>query len=204
MTPVTLSEKKPLLVIAGRSNTGKSSLCRLLAPRSATRLIKVGKYPGVTRGPLEIDNGKYTIVDLPGFGYMAHASKKFQDSVKDKIISFIENRHAEIFLAIEVINIEVFRIAFDKHMNASVPFDKELFEFLQGFKIPTVVLANKMDKLRKQAADAEFDYLMRVMEFSRFPGFPRANVLPFSTKDGTGATTLLGLIDTHLARFTRT
>jgi GTP-binding protein EngB required for normal cell division len=198
---VALSSKKPLLAIIGRSNTGKSSLCRMLAPKSAAKQIKVGKYPGVTRGPREIDNGEYTIVDLPGFGYMMHASKTFQGEVQDKIISFIENRHKEIFLAIEVVNIEMFRIAFDKHKETSVPFDKELFEFLQEFKIPTIVLANKIDKLRKQAAEAELEYLKQVMAFSRFPTYPPANTIPFSTKEGTGYDLLQAKITAYLREF---
>ncbi len=203
MNRVALSIKKPLLVIIGRSNTGKSSLCRMLAPKSAAKLIKVGKYPGVTRGPREIDNEAYTIVDLPGFGYMVHASKEFQGKVQDKIISFIENRHKEIFLAVEVINIEMFRIAFDKHVETSVPFDKELFGFLQEFKIPVIVIANKIDKLRKQAAEDEVEYLKQAMEFSRFPAFPPTNVIPFSTKEGTGSEELLGKIEGYLQDFTR-
>ncbi len=193
--------KKPLLAILGRSNTGKSSLCRMLAPKSAARMIKVGKYPGVTRGLREIENGEYTIVDLPGFGYMMHASRKFQGEVQDKIISFIEKRHQEIFLAIEVVNIEMFRIAFDKHNETSVPFDKELFDFLQEFEIPTIVLANKIDKLRKQAAEAELEYLKQAMAFSTFPAFPPTNVIPFSTKEGTGAEVLLEKIKNYFQEF---
>jgi GTP-binding protein EngB required for normal cell division len=201
---VAISSKKPLLVIIGRSNTGKSSLCRLLAPKAAAKLIKVGKNPGVTRGPKEIDNGEYTIVDLPGFGYMLHASKEFQGKVQDRIISFIENRHQDIFLAIEVINIEMFRIAFDKHKDSSVPFDKELFEFLQEFKVPTVVIANKIDKLRSQAAEAEVEYLKQAMAFSSARAFPPTNVIPFSTKEGTGSEALLEKIGRYLKEFTST
>ncbi|MEX2679975.1 MAG: GTPase [Candidatus Sigynarchaeota archaeon] len=197
---MALSTRKPLLVIIGRSNTGKSSLCRLLAPRALGKKIKVGKQPGVTKGPREIDNGEYTIVDLPGFGYMAHASKKFQSEVQDKIISFIENRHHEVFLAIEVINIETFRIVFDKHSD-SVPFDKELFDFLQEFKIPTVVLANKVDKLRKQAIDAELEYVKEALNLSAIPSFPPGNLLTFSAKHGTNAEILKTMIASYLEVF---
>jgi len=197
---VALSTRKPLLAIIGRSNTGKSSLCRLLAPKALGKKIKVGKQPGVTKGLHEIDNGEYTIVDLPGFGYMAHASRKFQGEVQDKIISFIENRHQEMFLAIEVVNIETFRTAFDKHAD-SIPFDKELFDFLQGFKIPTVVLANKIDKLRMQTVEAELDYIKEALKLSSNPSFPQSNLLPFSAKVGTGADTLKTMIAAHLKAF---
>ncbi|MBN2150971.1 MAG: 50S ribosome-binding GTPase [Candidatus Lokiarchaeota archaeon] len=200
---MSLSTKKPLLAVIGRSNTGKSSLCRLLAPRSAARLIKVGKKPGVTRGPREIDNGDYTIVDLPGFGYMAHASKKFQGDVQDRIIGFIEERHREVFLAIEVLNIEAFRTAFDKHKDASIPFDKELFDFLQEFEIPTVVLANKADKLRENAVDAEMAYVTEALGLRGLPSFPPGNLLPFSAKEGAGVAVLKEKIRTYLEAFTR-
>nr|MDO8110053.1 GTPase [Candidatus Sigynarchaeota archaeon] len=179
------AKKKPLLAVLGRSNTGKSSLCRMLAPQ-AMKAIKVGKYPGVTKGLKEIDNEDYILVDLPGFGYMMHVSKQFRDEVQDKIIKFIEQRHREIFIAIEVINIEMFRIVFDKYKDTSVPFDKELFEFLQQFKVPTVILANKIDKLRKQEGETEFAYLKEVMDIKRYPGIPPGNIIAFSAKTGLG------------------
>ena len=179
------ARKKPVLAVLGRSNTGKSSLCRLLAPQ-AWKAIKVGKYPGVTKGLREVDNDEYTLIDLPGFGYMMHVSKKFQDETQDKIISFIEHRHKDIFLAIQVINLEVFRTAFDKYKDISVPFDKELFDFLQQFKIPTIIIANKVDKLRKQEAEAEFAYLKEVMNVKRYSGFPAGNIMQFSAKTELG------------------
>ena len=191
---------KPFLAVLGRSNTGKSSLCRLLAPR-AWKTIKVGKNPGSTKGLIQVDNDDYTLVDLPGFGYMMHVSKKFQDDTQDKIISFIEDKHAQIFLAIEVINIEMFRIAFDKYKDTSVPFDKELFEFLLEHEVPVIVLGNKIDKLRKQEAETEFEYLKKALDAQQHPGFPDDNVMRFSTKTGLGFDVLKEKIAKYLDDF---
>jgi len=193
---------KPLLAVLGRSNTGKSSLCRLLAPQ-AWKSIKVGKNPGSTKGLIEVDNDDYTIVDLPGFGYMMHVSRKFQGETQDKIISFIERRHQHIFLAIEVINIEMFRIAFDKYKESSVPFDKELFEFLLEHEVPLIVLANKIDKLRKQEAETEFTYLKTALDLDQHPGYPPENVMRFSAKTGLGFDVLKERIANYLENFPR-
>ena len=191
---------KPYLAVLGRSNTGKSSLCRMLAPR-AWKSIKVGKNPGSTKGLIQVENEDYTLVDLPGFGFMMHVSRKFRDETQDKIISFIEEKHKQIFLAIEVINIEMFRIAFDKYKDISVPFDKELFEFLLQFNVPVIVLANKIDKLRKQEAEAEFTYLQTALDLKSQPGFPEDNVMRFSAKTGLGFDTVKERIANYLASF---
>ncbi|HME53462.1 MAG TPA: GTPase [Candidatus Lokiarchaeia archaeon] len=193
-------KSKPVLAVLGRSNTGKSSLCRMLAPQ-AWKTIKVGKNPGSTKGLIEVDNDDYTLVDLPGFGYMMHVSKKFRDETQDKIISFIEQQHEQIFLAIEVINIEMFRIAFDKYKDISVPFDKELFEFLLEYDIPVIVLANKIDKLRKQEAETEFTYLKSALDLQQHLGYPEENVMKFSAKTGLGFDTLKEQIMNYLESF---
>lgn len=191
---------KPLLAVLGRSNTGKSSLCRLLAPR-AWKSIKVGKNPGSTKGLIQVDNDDYTLVDLPGFGYMMHVSKAFQGETQDKIISFIEEKHKQIFLAIEVINIEMFRTAFDKYKESSVPFDKELFEFILKNGIPVIVIANKIDKLRKKEAEEEFAYLKSALELKRYPDYPEENVMKFSAKTELGFDALKEKISKYLERF---
>jgi GTP-binding protein EngB required for normal cell division len=190
----------PYLAVLGRSNTGKSSLCRMLAPQ-AWKSIKVGKNPGSTKGLIQVDNDDYNLVDLPGFGFMMHVSRKFQDETQDKIISFIEDKHKQIFLAIEVINIEMFRIAFDKYKDISVPFDKELFEFLLEHKVPVIVLANKIDKLRKQEAENEFTYLQSALDVKNQPGFPEANIMRFSAKTGLGFDILKERIANYLEQF---
>ncbi len=54
---------KPMIVFAGRSNVGKSSIIRALTGKK----VRIGKKPGSTRWEMMIDFGPITIVDIPGF-----------------------------------------------------------------------------------------------------------------------------------------
>lgn len=66
----------PTVAIAGHSNVGKSSLLNALFGRKG--LVKTSKNPGCTRllNLFKVD-GRFLVVDLPGYGY-ARASKKEQ------------------------------------------------------------------------------------------------------------------------------
>ncbi|MHA1680522.1 MAG: GTPase [Promethearchaeota archaeon] len=195
-----IPEKKPVLAILGRSNTGKSSLCRLLAPMYK-RQIKVGKAPGVTRNLLILEKEEYTIIDLPGFGYMKSVSRAAEERVKDKIIRFVEEQHSRIFLAIHVINLQVFKMIFKKYEHSSVPFDKELVEFVKEFSIPLVILANKIDKMKKSKVQEDVSYLMDKIQPGRFEGMTRDDIIPFSTRTKAGLDILEGKISSHLTTY---
>ncbi|WP_320175639.1 ribosome biogenesis GTP-binding protein YihA/YsxC [Maridesulfovibrio sp.] len=64
----------PQIILAGRSNVGKSSLINCLASRKS--LAKISSTPGKTRSLnyYEVSPHGYYIVDLPGYGY-ARCSK---------------------------------------------------------------------------------------------------------------------------------
>ncbi|MHA1792258.1 MAG: GTPase [Promethearchaeota archaeon] len=192
----------PFLVIIGRSNTGKSSLCRLLFPAKRYEL-RVGKSPGVTRRPVIIRGHDFTLADLPGFGYMKHSSKKLENQVKDEIISFLEDNRGEIFLALHVINIVSFRRINEKYKDVSVPFDKELESFLDELMIPSALIVNKMDKLKAREKKDELKYLKDEFTFLSGPGadFRLKAIIPFSTKTRSGLDRVRDLIDDCLEEY---
>ena len=72
------NSKRPLVVLAGRSNVGKSSLIRALTGKR----VRIGKRPGSTRWELKIDLGPVTLLDIPGFGHMSKQSKTAIDEMK--------------------------------------------------------------------------------------------------------------------------
>ena len=64
-----LVPEKPMLVVCGKSNSGKSTLINLLAGQK--RLAKTSADPGRTRLVNYFDFGAFLLADLPGYGYAA-------------------------------------------------------------------------------------------------------------------------------------
>ena len=96
--------KKPMIVFAGRSNVGKSSTIRALTGKR----VRIGKKPGSTRWELLIDFGPITIVDIPGFGYMAGQSKTTIEETKTNVVQKLESWQDKIALAILIIDIKIY------------------------------------------------------------------------------------------------
>lgn len=65
----------PQFAFIGRSNVGKSSLINLVTERK--NIAKVSKQPGKTQmlNLFEV-NGRWMLVDLPGYGYAKESKKK--------------------------------------------------------------------------------------------------------------------------------
>jgi GTP-binding protein EngB required for normal cell division len=147
---------KPLIVFAGRSNVGKSSTIRVLTGEK----VRVGKKPGSTRWEQMIDLDPVTIVDIPGFGFMSGKSKTAIEETKDHIIESLEKWSSRILLAVLIIDISLFRQLFERwSARGEIPVDVEFYSFLCEISPRVIVLANKMDKVKKRHIDDEVDFL---------------------------------------------
>jgi len=145
-------KQKPSLLIIGNSNVGKSTITRLLLPNPKKFKGKTGKSPGSTLliKPITQQGMPYQIVDLPGFGYMKHSSRRREEHVKKQIIVHIEKHHEDYFFGLVIINIlriedEINKFFFQN--KETIPLSFELIKFLKEFKIPILVVFNKIDKL---------------------------------------------------------
>lgn len=146
-----MKEKPPLLII-GNSNVGKSSITRLLLPNPSKFKGKTGKKPGSTLliKPISQPNLPYQIVDLPGFGYMKHSSRRREEHIKTKIIIHIEKHNKDYFFGLVVINALRIEDEINKYFiqnKETIPMSFELINFLREFSIPILILINKIDKL---------------------------------------------------------
>jgi len=147
---------KPLIVFAGRSNVGKSSTIRALTGVK----VRVGKRPGSTRWEQMIDMDPVTVVDIPGFGFMSGKSKTAIEETKDHIIEVLESWSSRILLTVLIIDISLFRVLFERWSSrGEVPVDVEFYSFLCEISPRVIVLANKMDKVKKYHIDEEVDFL---------------------------------------------
>ena len=145
-----------MIVFAGRSNVGKSSTIRALSGKK----IRVGKRPGSTRWELKIDMGAVDFVDIPGFGFMTKQNKQAIEDMKIQIVKWLEDWSDQMALAILIIDVSLFRELVDRWgKRGEIPIDIEFYTFLSEISSEVIVVANKIDKLKKRAIPDELDFL---------------------------------------------
>jgi GTP-binding protein EngB required for normal cell division len=175
------------VVVVGRSNVGKSSTLKLLTGKR----LKAGRRPGITREPNFIPFGDLTLVDMPGFGFMEGISEKRHEEIKDFIVHYIENE--AILFAIQIIDAKAFAgIAKRWQARGQIPVEIEMFHFLNELKLNPIVVANKIDKVKKR--DETLDDICEFLGLSPPWKKWRAIIVPFSAKTGEGLQILKNLI----------
>lgn len=154
--PSGSKKQRPMIVFAGRSNVGKSSTIRALSGKK----IRVGKRPGSTRWELKIDMGSVDFVDIPGFGFMTKQNKQAIEDMKKQIVKWLEDWSDQMALAILIIDVSLFRELVDRwSKRGEIPIDIEFYAFLSEISSEVIVVANKIDKLKKRAIPDELDFL---------------------------------------------
>lgn len=165
----------PEIAFAGKSNVGKSSVINRILNRK--NFARVGEKPGKTIhvNYFTID-GKCYFVDLPGYGYA-----KVSQSEKDRWAKLMES-----YFAAERIDLGVF-IVDARH--APTNNDITMAQWFLGSNCPFVVIANKLDKLRKSEIEPN---MQRIREDLELPD--ECPVIPFSAEKGTGRDELMRII----------
>lgn len=166
----------PQVVFAGRSNVGKSSVINRMLNRK--NFARVGSAPGKTThvNYFLIDKKLY-LVDLPGYGY-AKVSKQERDRWGRLIEAWFADT-ARMALGVLIVDARHKPTADDCTM-AEV--------FLNTGK-PFIVVANKLDKLKKSEIESN---LQRVRDTLVLP--ETMTIIPFSAEKGDGKGELLGSI----------
>jgi len=144
--------EKPSLLIIGNSNVGKSSITKLILPNPRAFKGKIGKSPGSTLliKPINQPNSSYKIIDLPGFGYSKHSSHRREEHIKKQIVIHIEKHYEDYFFGLVVLNILRIEDEINKYFikdKRTIPLSFELIQFLYEFKIPILIILNKIDKV---------------------------------------------------------
>ena len=126
--------KTPEIVLAGKSNVGKSSFINTMLNRK--KLARTSSEPGKTRqiNFYNIDDSFY-FVDLPGYGY-----SKMSKQEQIKVGNFIE----EYLATCQKISLIVFLIDI-RHSPTSN--DKLMYDYIIHTNSPCLVIANKADKI---------------------------------------------------------
>ncbi len=176
---VVLCAMSKEIVLIGRSNVGKSTLFRQLTGQK----VKVGRRPGVTQYPYKARVGNVFYVDMPGYGFMFKTTKAQQEKTKDLIVEYFEQHADEIMMAIQVIDAASFLDIADRwEERGEVPFEIELYEFLNDLGLDVVLAANKMDRIanKDEALDLIVERLGMLPPWTQW----RDKVAPISAKRG--------------------
>jgi GTP-binding protein len=129
------------IALAGRSNVGKSSLINTLLQRK--NLARTSSSPGKTQTlnfyRVDSDQADFYLVDVPGYGY-AKVSKKQREEFGEMIQDYLETR---AYLKGLILLID------GRHEPTAD--DIAMYDYSQYLNLPILVVATKMDKIKKNA-----------------------------------------------------
>ena len=166
----------PQIAFAGRSNVGKSSVINRLLGRK--NFARVGAAPGKTVhiNYFLIDKTFY-LVDLPGYGY-AKVSKAERDRWGRLMEDYFADRELMTFGAMIV----------DARHKPTAD-DCTMAQWYRDAGCPFVVVANKLDKLKKREIESNLLTIRETLELD-----DSVKLIPFSAEKGEGKQELLDLI----------
>ncbi len=169
------TDRLPEIAFAGKSNVGKSSVINRLLNRK--NFARVGDKPGKTIhvNYFTIDDKCY-FVDLPGYGYA-----KVSQAEKDRWARLMESYFAANRIDLGILIVD------SRH--APTNNDITMAQWFIDAKCPFVVVANKLDKLKKSEIEPN---MARIREDLSLP--ENCLLIPFSAEKGTGKDELIRTI----------
>lgn len=167
----------PQIAFAGKSNVGKSSVINRVLMRK--NFAYVGASPGKTIhiNYFLVDETAY-LVDLPGYGYA-----KVSKSEKERWGRLME----DYFAAGDLITLGIL-IVDARH--APTQNDITMATWFQQTGCPFVVVANKLDKLKKSQIQPNMDTIRQDLSLTE-----GTILLPFSAEKGIGRDQLVAFIE---------
>ena len=168
----------PEFAFIGRSNVGKSSLINTLT--NIKDLAIVSSKPGRTRliNFFKI-NRKWTLVDLPGYGY-AKASGQARGKFNQFVSDYLAQRE----------NLSCVFVLIDSRLPPQ-KIDLEFTGWLVEYEIPFVLVYTKTDKVKPAALDKTMELFKEAMQ-EYCTGLPR--IYHCSAKTGYGRRDILDFI----------
>ena len=168
-------DRLPEIAFAGKSNVGKSSVINRILQRK--NFARVGEKPGKTiHVNYFIIDKKCYFVDLPGYGYA-----KVSQAEKDRWGKLMENYFAANRIDLGVMIVD------SRH--APTNNDITMARWFLDSGCPFVVVANKLDKVKKSQILGNLEVIRQDLELPE-----ECPVIPFSAEKGTGRDDLIRLI----------
>lgn len=162
------TDNLPEIAFAGRSNVGKSSFINKMLNRKS--LARTSATPGKTAqiNFYNIDDCMY-FVDLPGYGYAAVSKQEKQrwGAMMEEYLNTRENlRHT--FLLVDL-----------RHKPTAD--DVQMAEWIRYHFGSLVVIATKLDKLKKSQVEGNLETVSRTLNLTE-----EDVLVPFSAEKGNG------------------
>ena len=176
-TGAFLRDGRPQVAFAGRSNVGKSSVINRLLNRK--NFARVGATPGkTTQVNYFLIDGRIYLTDLPGYGY-AKVSKEERDRWGRLMENYFQEQGL-ITLGVLIVDAR----------HKPTADDVTMCTWFKESGCPLIVVANKLDKLKKNEIEPN---LQRIWDTLELPD--TAALIPFSAEKGIGKTELLSAIE---------
>ncbi len=164
--------KLPEIAFAGKSNVGKSSVINRILQRK--NFARVGEKPGKT---IHINyftvDGLCYFVDLPGYGYA-----KVSQSEKDRWGRLMEDYFAANRIDLGILIVDA--------RHAPTNNDITMAKWFLDSHCPFVVVANKLDKLKKSELVPNMHVIREDLELP-----DEIPIIPFSAEKGNGRDELM-------------
>ena len=166
----------PQIAFSGKSNVGKSSVLNCVLQRK--NFARVGQKPGKTIhiNYFKVDGRAY-FVDLPGYGYaqVAASEKERWGRLMETYFSQAER----ITLGVMIVDAR----------HEPTKLDCVMADLFKDTGRPFVVVANKLDKLKKSEVEPNLRCIRETL------GLPEdVTLIPFSAEKGTGREELVRAI----------
>ncbi len=171
----------PSVVFAGKSNVGKSSVINRMLNRK--NFARVGASPGKTiHVNYFLIDGKVYFVDLPGYGYA-----KVSQAERDRWGKLME----QFFAAEGLIDLGVMIVDARHKPTAD---DVTMAEWFKNSGCRLVVVANKLDKLKKSEIEPNMALIRQTLDLPE-----EVLLIPFSAEKGQGRDALMAEIMKELS-----
>ena len=176
-----LRDGLPQFAFAGRSNVGKSSVINRLVNRK--NLAYVGASPGKTTqiNYFLLDRRAY-LVDLPGYGYakVPQAEKERWGKLMER---YFQDEGRLITAGVLIVDIR----------HKPTENDLTMHRWFRETGCPEIVVANKLDKLKKSQIEPALALIRATLELGEADA-----LIPFSAEKGDGKDELIRTLLTHI------
>ena len=166
----------PEIAFAGKSNVGKSSVINRILQRK--NFARVGDKPGKTiHVNYFVVDKKCYFVDLPGYGYA-----KVSQSEKARWSALMESYFAAQRIDLGILIVDA--------RHAPTNNDITMARWFLDTGCPFVVVANKLDKLKKSELEPNMQIIRQDLELPE-----DCCIIPFSAEKGNGKEELISLLN---------